>query len=193
VAIDMVGGFGLKGAAARGAVISGLTTANGERARRFRINPLLAGLALFPPAILVAIGLGYEAGKVTTPLAQGAITVVTPGYIAPKGERDQPMKDLSWINGLPGWARLYPGAVVVGGGLVNRPNGVGAQIEFTAQATPDQVADFYRRTAREEGFRPLLTSPTQELFDEPSTSHVFGYVIERQIPTGVDAVLIANP
>lgn len=60
--------------------------------------------------------------------------------------------------GAPVFAVLYPGATPKGPPIAGQsPAGPGGMLEFTTQATPDQVVAFYRQRAESSGLKPITT------------------------------------
>jgi hypothetical protein len=58
--------------------------------------------------------------------------------------------------GAPAFAVLYPGATPKGPAVAGQsPAGPGGMLEFTTDATPDQVVAFYRRQAEASGLKSI--------------------------------------
>lgn len=60
--------------------------------------------------------------------------------------------------GAAAFAVLYPGATPKGPATAGQsPAGPGGMLEFTTQATPDEVVAFYRQRAEAAGLKPITT------------------------------------
>lgn len=60
--------------------------------------------------------------------------------------------------GAPVFAVLYPGATPKGPAAAGQsPAGPGGMLEFTTEATPDEVVAFYRDRAEASGLKPITT------------------------------------
>ncbi|GAA0630290.1 hypothetical protein GCM10009422_29790 [Brevundimonas kwangchunensis] len=60
--------------------------------------------------------------------------------------------------GAPIFAVLYPGATPKGPATAGQsPAGPGGMLEFTTEATPDEVVAFYRDRAEASGLKPITT------------------------------------
>lgn len=63
----------------------------------------------------------------------------------------------------PGYAVLYPGAEPKAPATPGMsPAGPGGIVEFTTQASPDEVVAFYRERAEAEGLKPINTMSREE-------------------------------
>ncbi|SFS89946.1 hypothetical protein [Brevundimonas viscosa] len=60
--------------------------------------------------------------------------------------------------GAPAFAVLYPGAAPKSGPVrAQGPSGPGGTLEFTTDATPDEVVDFYRQRAEAAGLKAITS------------------------------------
>lgn len=65
--------------------------------------------------------------------------------------------------GAPAFAVLYPGATPKAPATPGQsPAGPGGMLEFTTEATPDQVVAFYRQRAEAAGLKPITALNSEE-------------------------------
>lgn len=85
-------------------------------------------------------------------VATDAAVAAAPDAIAPAA-RAAPA-----AQGAPAYAVVYPGGAPKGAAAAGQsPAGPGGMLEFTTDATPDQVIDFYRERAETAGLKPINT------------------------------------
>jgi hypothetical protein len=116
---------------------------------------ILAVAGLATAMLVVGCQNADDAATADTAMADAAAEAAAPAVAA-----DTPVTPASTAAraapGAPVFAVLYPGAIAKGPAAAGQsPAGPGGMIEFTTDATPDEVVAFYREQAEAAGLRSI--------------------------------------
>jgi hypothetical protein len=80
-------------------------------------------------------------------------------------------------DGMPTWAKLYPGAVVTSSQTISVMGTTTWQVIYRVEASPEEIGDFYQALSNTEGFNDTNTLLGNHYFTQDSTQSRYSYSV----------------